>query len=305
MKSLKVTAVVLNWNGASYISACLKSLQAVSTGPHQLEIVVVDNDSSDNSLELIRTGFPHCTLLINPTNLGYAQGNNTGLRYALDHRSDYVWVVNPDIQVAPDSLLKFLDGADHYTHGGIFGCKIYFAPGYEFHKERYTAKQLGKVFWYAGGLIDWGNIIASHRGVDEVDTGQLDRDLETDFVTGACMLIKRRVLEQVGLFDPKYFLYYEENDLCQRAYRAGFKLYFLYEPRVWHANAQATGLGSSLQDYFLTRNRLLFGLYYASAYTKLALFREAFSFYRHGRPWQKRAVIDFFTGRFGMGSYQN
>lgn len=305
MTGLHITAIVLNWNGVGYIADCLKSLLAVKTGPHQLEIVIVDNDSSDNSIEFIAKNFPTCTLIRNPTNLGYAAGNNTGLKYALSRKSDFIWIVNPDITVAPDALEMFIAGAAQFPHGGIFGGKIYFTPGYEFHKDRYTKKDLGKVFWYAGGLIDWGNLIASHRGVDQVDSEQLNRDLETDFVTGACMFIRRRVLEQVGLFDPKYFLYYEENDLCQRAHRSGFKLIFLYEPKAWHANAQATGMGSALQDYFLTRNRMLFGLHFASLYTKFALIRESISLYRHGRPWQRRAILDFYQGKFGVGSYQN
>jgi GT2 family glycosyltransferase len=201
--------------------------------------------------------------------------------------------------------MHFLDGAAKSYRDGIFGCKIYFAKGYETHKERYQDNELGKVIWYAGGLIDWSNCYSSHRGVDEVDKGQFDRNFETDFVTGACMLIKRQVIEEVGLFDPKYFLYLEENDLCQRAKRKNYKLIFLYQPTAWHENAQATGLGSTLHDYYLTRNRLLFGLKYAPLYTKFALLRESYRMLKSGRPWQKRGVMDFYTGNFGAGSYQS
>lgn len=301
---MKITAIVLNWNGKNYISACLDSLIQIDRGPHQLELVVVDNDSTDGSLEFIKSKYPQFTLLRNPTNLGYAAGNNTGLRYALDNGSDFAWVINSDILVTKDSLLRFIEEAVQHVRDGIFGCKIYFAPGFETHKDRYQPKDLGRVIWYGGGIIDWGNVYASHRAVDEVDIGQCDRNFEIDFVTGACMFIKRSVLEEVGLFDPKYFLYLEETDLCQRARQSRFRLMFLYRPVAWHANAQAAGLGSSLQDYFLTRNRLLFGSRYARAYIKLLLIKDSLHIYRTGRPWQRRAVMDFYTGRFGAGSYQ-
>jgi len=301
---MKVTAIVLSYNSKDYISPCLEALVAQKTGSHTLDIVVVDNDSQDGSADFLAAKFPQVRLIRNPTNMGYAGGNNTGLLHALDTGADFAWVINPDVSVAPDSLASFITGATRRTNEGVFGGKIYFSPGQEFHQDRYSASQQGKVLWYAGGLMDWKNLIGSHRGVDEVDTGQYDRDLETDYVTGACMFIKRRVLDQVGLFDPKYFLYYEENDFCQRARRAGFKCMFLFSPSAWHKNAQATGIGSDLQDYFISRNRLIFGLRYAPTYTKFALIRESATLYQTGRPWQKKGIVDFYAGRLGAGSYQ-
>ena len=301
---MKVTAIVVNFNCGAYINNCLNSLMAQDVGNHQFEVVVVDNDSTDKSQSAIEKSFPKLKFIQNPTNMGYSGGNNVGLRYALDTGSDYAWIVNPDFTVARDCLLKFIDGASHHTRDGIFGGKIYFAPGYETHKERYQKEDQGKIIWYAGGLIDWGNLIATHRGVNEVDTEQYNYDGETDFITGACMFIKRRVLEDVGLLDARYFLYYEENDFCQRAKRKGYKLIYLCKPTAWHANAQATGLGSNLQDYYIARNRLLFGLRYAPFWTQQALIREAYRIYKTGRPWQRKGIIDFFTGKLGAGSYQ-
>lgn len=301
---MKVTTVVLAYNSKDYISDCLSSLLDQKVGTHSHQVVVVDNDSSDGTTELVQKKFPQVKLLRNPTNMGYSGGNNTGIIYGLDTKSDFVWIINPDVTVSPDSLQKFIDGASHHVGDGVFGCKIYFAPGEEFHKDRYSEKDLGKVFWYAGGLMDWKNLIGSHRGVDEVDSGQFDRDLETDYVTGACIFIKRRVLEDVGLLDPKYFLYYEENDFCQRARRAGFKCLFLYGPQAWHKNAKATGIGSPLQDYFISRNRMMFGMRFAPAYTKFSLVRESLNLYQTGRPWQKKGIIDFYKGSMGSGSFE-
>lgn len=301
---MKVVICVLNWNGEKYISSCLDSIKKLIHTGCDLDVVVIDNDSSDGSVRLIQSLYPQFTFIRHPVNLGYAQGNNTGLRFGLEHGANFVWVVNPDVQVEPNSLQHLLEGASKYRHVGIFGSKIYFTPGYEFHKERYTPADIGKVIWYAGGLIDWGNLIASHRGVNEVDRGQFERDIEIDFVTGASMLIRREVLEQVGLLDPKYFLYYEENDLCQRAKRQGWKLMYICQSLAWHANAQATGTGSDLTDYFTTRNRMLFGLRYAPNRTKIALITESLRLLKSGRPWQRAGLKDFYLSRFGTGSYE-
>ncbi len=300
---MKITIVVLNWNAEKYITPCLQSLRHLLTRPHQVEIVVVDNASTDHSVSLIQKKFPKLKLIQTGYNLGYAGGNNVGLKYAIDQESDFAWIVNPDVQVHPQALQSLLAAAAAHPNGGIFGSKCYFAKGFEFHKDRYTLSQVGHVIWYAGGRIDWANLITQHVGVDEVDIGQYNQLRETDFITGTSLFARREVLTQAGLIDPKYFLYYEETDLCLRAVRRNWKLYYVPDSIVWHANAQATGVGSALVDYYTTRNRMLFGLRWAPWRTKQALLRESLKLLLSGRHWQKRGVIDFYFGRFGRGSY--
>ncbi|TSC88458.1 MAG: glycosyl transferase family protein [Microgenomates group bacterium Gr01-1014_16] len=297
---MKVFIIVLSWNAKAYISKCLDSLQKLK---EKTEIVVVDNASVDGSAPFIKKNYPKLKLIKNDRNLGYASGNNIGIKYALDHGAEFVWIVNPDVTVAPDSLSAFLKAAEKYPRVGIFTPKIYFAPGFEFHKERYSKKELGKVIWSAGGLMDWANLIGSHRGVDEVDIGQYNSDSLTQFATGASIFIRRTVFDQVGLIDPKYYLYYEENDFCQRAKKAGWLIMYIADSVAWHANAQATGIGSPLQDYYISRNRMLFGMHWAPLRTKIALIRNSLFLLRTGRPWQRRGVLDFYLMNFGKGSY--
>jgi GT2 family glycosyltransferase len=301
---MKITALVLSWNSEKYISKCLDSLQKIFSDPHTFEIILVDNGSTDDSVSYLKTKYPQYHLIENNSNLGYAEGNNVGIRYALENKADFIWIVNPDVHVDPNALLHLIMAAQKYKDAGVFGSKIYFSPGYEFHKDRYTPQEIGHVIWFSGGEIDWANMLASHRGVDQVDKGQFDHDIETDFVTGASMFIRSRIFQEVGLFDPKYFLYFEENDFCQRAKKAGWKLMYIFQSVVWHANAQSTGIGSDLQDYYITRNQILFGLRHAPPLTKFALVRQAIKFYLSGRPWQRRAVLDYFTGNMGPGSFQ-
>ena len=301
---MKISIIVLNWNGSEFISDCLASLQKLSHPQFEVEMVVVDNDSTDSSPDLIRGKFPGIKLIQNDSNLGFAEGNNVGIRYCLQRGSDFVWLVNPDMVAHPSALLELVRSAGRHISGGVFGSKTYFAPGFETHKERYSPKDLGHVLYYAGGHMDWANLMAGHRGVDEVDTGQYDHDVETDFVNGASMFIRSLVLNAAGLLDPRYFLYYEENDFCQRVKRRGWQLIYASQSILWHSNARSTGLGSPLQDYYITRNRLLFGMRYAPVRTKLALARQSMDLYFKGRPWERRAVLDYYTGNLGAGSYQ-
>jgi hypothetical protein len=136
-----------------------------------------------------------------------------------------------------------------------------------------------------------------------VDKGQYDRQEETDIANGACVLIRRQVVEKVGYLREKYFLYWEDAEYSERARRAGWKVVYTPKTCLWHKVAQSSGIGSDLNDYFLTRNRLDFGLWYASMRTKFALFRESIKLLLKGRKWQKIGIRDFYLGKWGKGSW--
>lgn len=335
----KVFIVILNWNGAEMTVRCLESVagclvmgdsekKTTNTQPltPNTQIVVVDNGSTDGSAEMLEewgksikgttstTGITRMKLIKNKENFGFTEGNNVGIRYALKNGADYVCLLNNDTRVAPDFLVQLIKVADSNNKIGIVGGKIYFEKGYEFHKERYKESELGKVIWYAGGIIDWQNVYAGHRGVDEVDLGQYDLPTtpsepgsgvgtETEYVNGCLMLVKREVFEKVGLFDSKFFMYLEDTDFCLRAKRAEFKLRYAPRSVIWHLNAGSSGPGSNLHDYFLTRNRLLFGMRWAPLRTKTALIKESIQMLLKGREWQKIGVRDFYLGKFGRGSW--
>jgi len=319
INQMKIFIVILNWNGKKFISGCLDSVGKLETGNWKLEIIVIDNASTDGSVEIINeewsmvkrkksSTISHQPLAIklisNQENLGFAEGNNVGIRYALENGADYVLILNPDTIVDRNLLVSLMKVAESDSKISILGSKIYFAPGFEYHKERYKESERGNVIFYAGGKIDWGNVLASHRGVDEVDKGQYDKVEETDFVTGCAMLIKREVLEKIGAFDQKYFLYWEDADFCQRARGADFKIVYAPSAKIYHLDAGSSKVGGPLHDYYLTRNRLLFGMRYAPLRAKLALFRESLKLLLMGRKWQKMGAFDFYRGKFGKGSYQ-
>jgi len=305
MKSVFVS--ILNFNGAKNTLECLASLKKINSKDFNLTILVVDNASSEKlSLKSETTGKIKVQVIENKENLGFSGGNNIGIKQALKNNADYVLILNNDTFVAPDFLNQLMKVAEKNQNAGILVPKIYFAPEFEYHKERYSEKEKGKVFWYAGGKMDWKNVIGSNRGVDEVDKGQFEKEEETEMATGCCMLIRREVLERIGNFDENYFLYYEDADLTMRAKKNGFKIIYVPSSIVWHKNAGSTGgSGSALQDYYITRNRLLFGSKYASIRAKLALFRESLVLFFKGRKWQKCGVVDFYLEKFGKGSYKS
>ena len=223
----------------------------------------------------------------------------------MKRNADYVLVVNNDTIIDPlmiKNLLKVLDSDERI---GVVTPKIYFAKGHEFHKDRYSKEELGKVFWYAGGYTDWANVTSIHRGVDEVDKGQYDKIEKTDFASGCCMFFKKEVFEKVGMFDDKFFLYFEDADLNERIKKKGFDIYFVPTAILVHVNAASSGgAGNPLQDYYIARNRMLFGLRYAPLRSKIALIRESLRILRKGREWQKKGIADFYKGKFGKGSYK-
>lgn len=297
-----VAIIIVNWNGKSDTLACLASLGKLKAQSaswwRKSKVIVVDNGSTDNSVAVIRKEFPSVEVIEKVENLGFAGGNNVGIRRALESGADFVWLLNNDTNVDENSVTSLIDACNE-RNVGIAGSKIYFAPGCEYHKERYADKDRGHVLWYAGGLIDWKNMYASHRGVDEVDEGQYGAVEETPFITGCSMMVKKEVFEKIGLLDEKFFAYLEDLDFCLRAKQMGYKLLYVPQSIIWHNNAGSSGVGSELHQYYMTRNRLIVGMRYAPMRTKFALVREAIRSFITGSPIDKRAVEDWVFGRFG------
>lgn len=301
---MKIGIVLVNYNQNKLTWGCLESLSKIDRGGNSIEVFVVDNNSN-KAFEIKREAYKNLKVKIiqNDENLGFAQGSNKGIIQALKSKCDYVLILNNDTTHEKGFLVKLLEMLEDPA-SGIASPKIYFSKGREFHKDRYQESDLGKVIWYAGGILDWDSVLASHRGVDEVDRGQFDKVSDTDFATGCCMLIKKEVFDKIGYFDKNYFLYLEDLDFSQRAKIAGFKIVFEPSSIIWHYNAASTGgSGSNTQDYFITRNRMLFGNKHAGFRAKFALTRESLKLLVFGRKWQKQGIKDYYLGRFGKGDF--
>lgn len=302
----KVFVSVINYNGKKNTVECLNSLKNIETTDFSLFVVVIDNNSRE-SFDIDKNLYQDLNLEIikSEKNLGFSGGHNLGIKFALENGADYVLVLNNDVILDKKLVINLLEVFNKNKDCGIATPKIYFAKGHEFHKERYKKEDRGKVIWYAGGVMDWKNLIGIHKGVDEVDNGKYEVLGKTDFASGCCMMIKKEVFQTVGFFDEAYFLYYEDNDLSMRAKNKGYGIYYQPKAILWHINAGSVGgAGSFLQDYYISRNRLLFGVKYAPFRTKLALLRESLRLMLNGRKWQKKGVIDFYSVNLGKGSFE-
>lgn len=301
----KVSIIILTWNAESRILEQIQNLSTLDISGLQVNVLVVDNNSGDKTAEIAKKiKLPNMGyhFIQNSSNLGFAEGNNVGIRYALKTGADYIVLQNDDTILDKNLLVNMINEYQNIPDAGAISPKIYFAKGYEFRKH-YKKSDLGKVIWYAGGDIDWNNIYGSNHGVDEIDHGQFDENRETDFATGCFVVYKREALEKVGLYDKRYYLYMEDADHAQRLKKAGFRVVYSPKGCLWHKVSQGSGIGSELNDYYLTRNRMLFGMKYASLWTKQALLRESFRLFFSGRKWQRIGVRDYYLRKFGKGSW--
>lgn len=286
----KVFAIVLNFNSKEHIVKCLRSLSQLSI--KNFKPIIVDNNSTDGSVEMVKKQFRKIKIIQNKNNLGYAKGNNLGIKYALKNNADYIFLLNPDTTLENNAINELLYAMEANARIGIAGPKIYtkngriWSCGGEIDKKRYT-----------GGLIGFGG----------KDHGQYDQEAEVGFISGTAMFIRRVVFEKVGLLPHDYFLYYEDVDFCLKAKQAGFKIYLIPHSIAYHDWSSAVGKKSPMKEYFMARNHFLFLEKHAPFFIKFREFlRLPKTFYEHYRKDEKFALLgirDYFLRRFGNRDY--
>ena len=245
-----VAVVVLTWNGRDDTLECLAALERVPDRPEL--VVVVDNDSSDGTAEVVAERYPEVELVRAGANLGFAGGNNLGIARALERGADHVLILNNDAEVEPGAIGALVDEAVRRPEAGSLGSKILFAdpPG---------------LVWFAGADYDpRRGYNGKQRGYREPDGDRFAGVRETDRACGAAMLVPRRVLEEVGGFDDSLFLYSEDVEWSLRAARAGYRHYVVGSSVVrHHVSATAGGESSPLTLYYGLRNSLVVAERYA------------------------------------------
>jgi GT2 family glycosyltransferase len=236
---VRLLAVVLNWNGGDDTLAALASLAGVET-------ICVDNGSTDGSDRLVEERFPDVELIRTGANLGFAGGNNVGIRRALERGADWVLLLNNDA-VADAELPTALAAATFARpDAGVLACKVYFADPPD-------------VLMYAGGRVNltlgyWGR----QAGFGKRDDGSWDTLEDTDRATGAAMAVSSAAIAKAGLLDEALFLYAEDAEWCIRIRKAGFGVVYVPEAKAWHVGSAATGgLMSSASIYYDTRNMIV------------------------------------------------
>jgi GT2 family glycosyltransferase len=240
----RIYAVVLNWENFSETRLCLNSL--CDSGYPNLRTIVVDNGSQDCSVDMLRKEFPELTLLINEFNLGFARGCNVGIRQALqDSECAYVFLLNNDATILTGRLRSAVELAESDPRIGLISGKV-------------LSSSESKTIWYAGGRLNRLRGQAIVRGFGEVDQGQYDSVCDVGFVTGALMLIKRVVLEVVGLLPEEYFFGVEEWDYSLATHRAGYRLCYVPDFAAFHRGDGSHWNYDPKFVYNYYRNKLLF-----------------------------------------------
>lgn len=256
-----VYAVVVSWDLREDTVECISSL--TESNYSNLRILLVDNGSTDGTPEAVATNFPDVEILVNDSNLGYASGSNRGIRYALAHSAEYVFLLNNDTVVDPNAIGHLVE--KFRSKVGVVAPKIYYADD----PER---------IWSLGGKRH--PVIYEKVGdpVGEIDRGQWSEVLEQDYFTGCALLISRRLLKTIGLYDERFISYYEDSDLSFRAREAGFKLLLVPQAKVWHKVAQSSGgIDSPNERYWMGRGSVIF-------------------FAKHVRGWRWLVVIPYRVG---------
>jgi GT2 family glycosyltransferase len=287
----RVSIIILNWNGWKDTIECLESVYQI-TYPNY-DVIVVDNGSENESVEKIKEYaegklrvesrfFAYTTenkplqyveysleeaekavahlppngkliLIKNDKNFGFAEGNNIAIRYAFKVLNpEYILLLNNDTVVDRIFLTELMNITESDERIAFAGPKNYY---YDYYGRT-------DVINFAGGKITLWRAKSEHIGIREFDEGQYDCITNTDYVTGACLLARREVLEAIGLLDPVYFLYWEETDWCMRAKNSGYKLIYVPSAKIWHKVA-ASQKGAT-NKFFFVRNSFIFIKRYAS-----------------------------------------
>ena len=251
----RVAIVVLNWNGKDHTKACLSSL--VTDSYPSATIIVVDNGSTDGSLDMLRRDFPESATLryiSSTTNLGYAGGNNLGIVRAIEDGAEYVLLLNNDTLIDPGFLDCLVSVIEREARVGVVGPKVLCHPRRDLifsEGERYS-------LWF-----NWRRTIDVGALDDQADHPPRD----VDYVVGCAILVSREFVGRVGLLDETFFLYYEEMDWCFRGRKLGFRVVYVPQARVYHRGGASTGgEGQPLVEYYKTRNLIYFMRKHAAPY---------------------------------------
>jgi hypothetical protein len=240
----RLSVIVLNWNGLADTRAALSSLGACRVPPGwQVSLMMVDNGSTDGSVDAIRREFPAVEVVALSENRRFAGGNNEGLKRALDAGADAVMLVNNDVEAAGGLLDHLLGALERDPEAGAVGPLICFAEPRD-------------VIWYAGGRCVPALGFAAHRGLREPDRAQYKAVGSTGYLTGCCLLASRKAWLAVGLLDERYFIYAEDADWSLRARAARFRLLFVPKARLWHKVSAASGAASPWKIYQRARANL-------------------------------------------------
>jgi len=285
LRTPAVSVIILNYNGKDVLPACLRSVH--DSRYSNFEVILVDNGSTDQSVEVAARDFPETIIVRNEKNLGYSIGNNIGIARS---KGEYLVLLNNDTVVHPDWLRELVKGAVQLNGG--------------FYQPKILLMEDPKIINSAGNMIHLAGF-GLCRGIGEPDTGQYEERVEIGYASGACVFVSRRAIEEVGLLDPVYFAYNEDTDWGWRGRIFGWKSFYIPTAVIYHKWSRLGSL-SNLKFYYLERNRIATIVKNYSDQTLilllpiLLLFELAVVFYSLRRGWLREKIkgyVDLFKSR--------
>lgn len=287
----KVAIIILVYNGRQYLPELFRSLINNQLNQYYLKIIAVDNASTDDSISFIEKNYPAVFIIRNQKNLGFAAGNNNGIKYALENNFDYLVLLNQDIIVNQDWLQPLIETLEKETHLGAVQPKIMCWPA----KEKINS--LGNVLHYLG----FG--FTSFNGLTEAQVEKYP--VYINYASGAAVVYRSEVLKKIGLFDESFFMYHEDTDLTLRIKFFGYQIKLVPQSKVFH---QYQFSKSIKKFYYIERNRfnLLLKFYKlptlllilpALIFLELGLIVQSIA---NGFIWQRFKVYGYFLNPFNL-----
>jgi len=263
-----LSIVIVNWNVRDLLRRCLHSIMSslqlpssifhppssnlqLPTSNLQIEVIVVDNASSDGSVAMVKEEFPQVRLIANSENLGFTVGNNQGIAVS---RGRYVFLLNPDTEVVGDALATMIEYIDDHPQVGALGPQL-LNPDGSVQSSRRRFPTLATAFLESTILQQWfpHNHVTRHYYITDRPDDEVQ---EVDWVTGACLLARREAIENVGVLDEGFFMYSEELDWCRRIKAQGWKMVYLPTAKVIHYGAQSSEQVKSFQHIQFQRSKV-------------------------------------------------
>ncbi|MGA7513487.1 MAG: glycosyltransferase family 2 protein [Candidatus Sulfotelmatobacter sp.] len=232
---MKLSIVIICWNDWKVIENCLRSIFE-GTSLVDFEVIVSDNGSTDGSVERIRAEFPAVHVIENRANLGFAKGNNVGIR---ESRGEYILILNPDTIVHAGSLDRWIEFANLHPEAGAFGCRV-LNPDGTYQGPARPFPTIGRSLIAALGLRQLERLGRAFQS-DIYQTWKGDSEREIDWQSGCCVLLRGDLLKKLDGFDERFFYHYEEVDLCHRVWEAGYSIRFTPEVAITHLGGQSVG----------------------------------------------------------------
>lgn len=237
-----LSIIIVNWNGLEHLKISLPALRNQRYSP--TKVYLVDNASSDGSVEFIKEHYPEVILIVNEKNLGFAEGNNRGIARALEDGCDYVFLLNNDTNMKSNTLNSLIDYMEKHPRIGIAQPKLLLLDNPD------TLDSCGSHLSRTGFLL--------HVGVEEKDAPRYNKVIPLFTIKGAAMIMRRTMLDEIGFLDPDFFAYFEETDLCWRAWLYGWKVYYAPVATVYHKMGGSTKkIGSPTINYHSYKNRIM------------------------------------------------